>query len=120
MTHEQILEKAIQKAIEGGWTHRDFNKEGSIFTDYDEEAKEWFLGSDWSLHVYGVIFSHDFAKALWGWHSTSMGAPNKCIKCGQELDDPNYREGLEWYCAYKHLQQMVISNDPISYLEEHL
>ena len=67
-------------------------------------------------YLRGVIFNHDFAKALWG-------EPYVCSNCGKPLNQ--HHEGVaghsytvsEW--RY-HLQQMVIAPDPIKYLGEHL
>jgi len=45
MTDDQILQKAIRRAIQGGWK-----------PDY----------MDGKNHPFCVIFNHDFAKAFWG------------------------------------------------------
>jgi len=53
-----------------------------------------------------IIFSHDFAKALWGEEELQHvnQAFSKVVKDG-------------WR---RHLQQMVIAEDPIKYLGENL
>ena len=117
MSKQEILEKAISKAIEGGWngflnTIPDGNtfyypsgkdllkwrweEEGKAFSDGEYDDYE-------SINVEAVIFNHDFAKALW---------PGK------------WRDSTERGQAYPywqtHLQRMVISDDPIAYLGENL
>lgn len=93
-TNQEILAKAIQKAIDGGWN-------GVIF------GWEWRLG----LRIYRThsdfIFNHDFAKALWGeWSREELKAEYHNI---YELEPWQY-----------HLQQMVIAEDPIKYLGENI
>lgn len=91
MTDQQILEKAIKKATDGGWrlalpTRAPIT---GLLADYHFEQQNW----------RNIIFNHDFAKALWG------GMPI------------NQFPLLAWEF---HLQQMVIADDPIRYLGEHL
>jgi len=51
MTNEQILKKAIEKAVKNGWK--------GLYPQLDENVMEFKL-------FYGFLFSHDFAKAFWG------------------------------------------------------
>lgn len=100
MTGQQILTKAIQKAIEGGWD--------------DEMANELELSNYVSSYVHGdrsindLIFNHQFAKALWGDTQKSVWIVG---------DRPTPWIGHPWKL---HLQQMVIADDPIKFLGEHL
>lgn len=90
MTEQQILEKAIQKAIDGGWA----------------DGETWLNFTIWKAalpNVPSFIFNHDFAKALWGEGEIEE---NEHIS----IQDP-------WKI---HLQQMVIADDPIAYLGENL
>lgn len=50
MSNQEILEKAIQKAIDGGW-------HGCCST-----TKRIIMHNE----PFSIIFNHDFAKALWG------------------------------------------------------
>ena len=108
MTNEQILKKAIEKAVKGGW---DNWVPEQIFKELNYANKPW---------VYSVIFSHDFAKAFWGKREV-------CSYCGVELDkhvrsdEDEDNCGFRWWksCQY-HLQQMVLEKDPIKYLEKFL
>lgn len=53
-------------------------------------------------HYQAIIFSHDFAKAFWG----DIAIP-----------EGNRGQLLAWQY---HLQQMVLEEDPIKYLEQFL
>lgn len=94
---EKILEKAIQKAIDNGWKY----KEGlRVYSD------ELFFED--KLY-YCMIFNHDFAKALWG--EAIVYANNSRTEAWRDLSNKSY---------LYHLQMMVIADDPIAYLGEHL
>ena len=67
----------------------------------------WVGGSfDSKEHPNDLIFNHDFAKALW---------PDKGTKLFRSGDDPEYVPDWQY-----HLQQMVIADDPIKYLEANI
>ena len=93
MTNEEILKKIIDKSAKGGWQYASYW--------YGEFEK-----LNWELKPYqirGVFLSHNFAKAFWGIGSR---------------DDKDYMD-LVWpqnLWEY-HLQQMVLEEDPIKYLE---
>lgn len=92
MKKEEILEKAIEKAIKNKWKPLGVLKGIGI--------------AHCKMHKYynQIIFSHDFAKAFWG----------------KELLDLGYKDFKE-NSKYKwgfHLQQMVLEEDPIRYLEQ--
>lgn len=98
MTNEEILEKAVNKAVENGWKSLPWDKDyASYVTD-------------------GFIFKHDFAKAFWG-------KEKLCSHCGKVYVNHgdcgvSFTEGKE---AFKyHLQQMVLEEEPIKYLEQFL
>lgn len=106
MNHQTILTKAIEKARIGGW-------DGPSYEDY--------MHFD-SIRLNDIIYSHDFAKALW---------PEKtepCAYCGLKvawgsihpLPCPySFMESRASPWRY-HLQQMVIADDPIKYLGENI
>lgn len=114
MTNQQILKKAIHKAVEGGWdilgkaeaegfTVRE-DAYGNAYVawhpnpdSFREEDSVGVLAQSWQE----IIYNHDFAKALWG------DGDGQTI--GHEPADWQY-----------HLQQMVIAPDPIKYLGENL
>jgi len=125
MNDEQILKKAIGKAIKNNYNIGNI-QECSIWFLQELKDKRWRLVVD---HMYSkneymreekdgekilfgeennryydieaIIFSHDFAKALWG----------------QEI--------IEWlYIPFRamdyHLREMVIAEKPLKYLESFL
>lgn len=124
MTNQQILEKAIQKAIDGGWHSSDLNDLTNLVQVrllYKAKKKDEQLGRYKQFTIDDpllppFIFNHDFAKALWGAHmvhptSDLPSDTNDGFYLWEEVVIPNWQS---------HLQQMVIAADPIKYLGEHL
>lgn len=124
MTNQEILEKAIQKAIDNKW---------GMFGFVDRYYIDWIV--DWPTRtfrirtriskngydfegydVYRLIFNHELAKALWG--DTNIEVYGGLWTRG--MPKPTTIE-LHHVPAYLHqLQQMVISDDPIRYLGKHI
>lgn len=117
MTHKEILERAIAKAVDGGWNPNSllvglagpYGKTGEsgythwgwTFGDYDEDLEKL---------APILIYNHDFAKALWGQELVKK-AHGTLDKYWFNYDGPAWK----W-----HLQQMVIATDPIDYLGKHV
>jgi len=93
--NEEILKKAIEKAVKNGYEFNDtWLNEGSFKITHDlENVVKFILGVKY--RCFQTIFSHDFAKAFWG---------------------PPFTKG-EWG---HHLQQMVLQEEPLKYLEKFL
>lgn len=93
MTDREIYEASLTKAVNNGYTNQ------------------------WSLEArsyYADIFSHSFAKAYWGEEIAERTA-NYMVS-----DDP-YCAAFSELPAYKwHLQQMVLEESPLKYLEKFL
>lgn len=134
MTDQEVLERAIQKAIDSGWT---------VFSDGPVVYENCLLGADaisgmptvtisvvvggrvygfGAIPLFNVIFNHDFAKSLFGDERISHycedgGVENEFL--GGTLEYP-YNEGadMQFTCgSWKvRLMEMVISPDPIKYL----
>ncbi len=106
MNHKEILEKAIQKAIESGmtgyWTDRYRRCIELDELDYLVEGNNLEEGRT----IETLIYNHDFAKALWGETTNTAGTLDNRVSA---LDGWQY-----------HLQQMVIADDPIKYLGENI
>lgn len=106
MKDEQILKKAIEKAVKNGW------KGGK---GYLELMKVNAMGVDTGSSVNDVIFSHSFAKAFWGEELAN------CDKCGAG----NVRicncidAGVVHRWKY-NLQQMVLAEQPLKYIAKFL
>ncbi len=107
MSDEEILRKAIEKAVKGG-----FEIEGS-----DMDDLTWFMEGFLieNFTVNDIIFSHDFAKAFWGEEEIvkNAGAPT-----GYVNKDPDDSKGTWGWQHYLHY--MVLEEDPIKYLEKFL
>lgn len=119
MTNKDILEKAIQKAIDGGWK-QDLFFLGLENWDFDERELRWEQDREVGfehISVYQIIFNQDFAKALWGeemYHHVFI-VPKELSKRFAGTHEWDIKP--EWQY---HLQQMVISPDPIKYLSENM
>ena len=95
---EEILKKAIEKAVKGGYDREEAD-------DFSEVVFEQFEGKSNNQICYMVafVFSHDFAKAFWG------------------ESKPIYRKSGKRTCLITegwqfHLQQMVLEKEPLKYL----
>jgi hypothetical protein len=109
MTHQQILEKAIQKAIDGGWERTapmTVVDEGDtvIVGELDSKYKHYADKNE-------IIFNHDFAKALWGQEPVVVTLKQTNGKIEATDGKRLWRH---------HLQQMVIADDPIKYLGDNI
>lgn len=94
MTNQEILTKAIEKAIAGGWKRERY-------TTYAPDKMAEYLIDKGTWPV--IIYSKNFAKSLWGEEE-------------QDWDGEGYVTP-DWQY---HLQQMVIAENPIKYLGENL
>lgn len=109
MTNEEILEKAIEKAIKGGIPssggYKKMIEDGMI-------VMLVVMGA-----YYNTIFSHDFAKAFWGnWeciYRKLMGV------VPIPFEDATQRGSGVRIWQY-HLQRMVLEEEPLKYLEKFL
>lgn len=121
MTKQQILKKAIEKAVKNGW---------DISLDLPPKLEEYldmtsggigefaYRNALWIDAHYRIIFSHDFAKAFWG---DRYICPVR-VKQATEDDIGMCSECKDFDHTLKaflyHLQQMVLEKDPIKYLEK--
>lgn len=167
MNNQQILGKAIQKAIDGGWYPSEkppeppdnfqpsyWNEKGvGISQGRNKKRKDGKI--ERTIHYtifinnYELIFNHTFAKAIWGEYEpiihdrhfipadefkpAQLGYPDyqhvipelwHCSNCGEHIKETFDRRCLlleEGNVGFEyHLKQMVLSPNPIKYLEEHL
>jgi hypothetical protein len=131
----EALTKAIEKAIAGGWKwhstkhNRKFLRTGYYLdgvgiwfeelelADTEGVPAEMVMGID----TYKTIFNHDFARALWPEIKEEWYPMRKeWDKYGMWYYDGGYMPdfgGQEWQW---HLQNMVVADDPIKYLEENM
>jgi hypothetical protein len=121
MTNEEILKAAIEKASSNGFhilsAVQAFDP-GMVGLDWRQTAYDPYdlvviINGELRLHLNDVIFSHDFAKAFWG--EEKRPTFDDCKECGTRTmtDVGTYGWG-------HHLQQLVLEDDPIQYLERFL
>ncbi|HSX00041.1 MAG TPA: hypothetical protein VLH38_03325 [Patescibacteria group bacterium] len=124
MTNQQILTQAIQKAIDGEWTRRGVTDEGKMHFGDKGVLVDWLRGGREYMSIGDLMLDHAFAKALWG-------EGKICIRCKGYETMPEKRPGDVEHKMFQHdyvylpswqyhLQQMVVAEDPIKYLGEHL
>jgi len=112
MTNKQILEKAISKAVEGGW--EGLLGEITAVLDVTSGSIERnctleFKGLHMLYNVEAIIFSHDFAKAFWGEGKEEISSYTEDGQVIISIQD--------WQ---SHLQQMVLERNPLKYLEQYI
>lgn len=130
MSDKKILEKAIRKAVDGGWKPELYEDTDRIEAFVLNDCKTINFGHVIRGRVYlcgmdvrslnDVIFNHDFAKALWGEQEkcSTVEERDKGIKVNAKPCDGLYvLRKLGWK---RHLQQMVTSDDPIKYLGDNI
>lgn len=135
MSEKDILEEAIQKAIDGGWwpfapldgRYKEKTKPEMFKRFYEVEYDGIRSKSQWDhdcLECYDpaypindFIFDHDFAKALWGeeLHHKTFIVPKELSTRFAGTRDLDIKPIWQY-----HLQQMVIAEDPIKYLSENI
>ena len=121
MTNEEILKKAIKKANWNGaklFGNLLFKKEDFKLTLQHHHIE--ILLNDYTKitdSLYGVIFSHSFAKAFWGEKKVCNNCGNPKCKMGEKYWEKHAGENIAWQY---HLQQMVLEEEPLKYLERFL
>jgi len=102
----EILKKTIEKAIENGYDEH-YAMYGVEKTGNHYIVERMNPGGDsFEMDYERVIFSHQFAKAFWG--------SGPVIHTGVAVEATRMK-------AWRfHLQVMVLSDDPIKYLEQFL
>lgn len=96
MTNSQILTKAIKKAYK--------NNQPKIWEKWTQVCWDSYLNDK---IYYSLIFSHDFAKCLFG-EEIYEGAAS-CPACEHQVKNWEY-----------HLMAMVLEPNPLKYLEKFL
>lgn len=108
LTKHEIVEKAVAKAIKNGWDmlgcHTfDYQIKGTTIHTFKVNKGDG-VAYEKELHTSHYLFSHDFAKALWG----------------AEWPDGPGGTGLVGFTSVprwkSHLSDMVVADDPIAYL----
>ena len=103
MTKQEILTKAITKAVAGGFRQTQLD----LYTNMKEI---WYI--DELKRTPSFIFSHDFLKAFFGEEEVELVT----MLPKHMLDGYDMSITLEAWQA--HAMTMVISEDPIMYLSK--
>ncbi|WP_425005791.1 hypothetical protein [Mycolicibacterium sp. S3B2] len=121
LSKQETLEKAVQKAIDGGWKAPSL-----LLALYQHPSSEKIKGQNVEM-IRGMITSHDFTMAVWGEGKVceydGHDMSDHTIYCKEGESDTTFPCGGEAsrYPRWKvRLQQMVIAEDPLKYLGEHL
>lgn len=102
MGNHEIIEKAIQKAVDNGF------RSPSHLWDLTGTPGVWPPRPSLRVDEYKVIFNHKFAKAIWG----------EGHNCDDHIDcDVMHPQRKGWK---EHLVDMVLAEDPIKYLGENI
>lgn len=116
--NQKILEKAVQRAIDGGWKNEwDINYTESmgwtmVGKGKVKKADEGLTAKiTYMLSENDIIFDHDFAKALWG-----ETPPDEMLASVNGQIGTHFARDSWQY----HLMKMVIANDPIKYLGDNI
>jgi hypothetical protein len=115
MTNGQIFTKAIEKAIDRGWDMDGcahlYKSPTALFPIHVMDNQLGITdGGSLVMTAYEIIYSHDFAKALWGEEDILLEYQ---LPPASHVTDRFIMESWQY-----HLQQMVIAGDPIDYLGE--
>lgn len=116
MTNQQILEKAIEKAVANGWKplamdYASVDKSGHIV--FFKHGNKFYQFSP-----YQVVYDHEFAKALWGDRPEEY-LTFAALSASNHSEENIDTRGLLPFWQYR-LMEMVIAADPIAYLGQHL
>lgn len=132
MSEKEILESAIEIALDNGWSPLLIGRD-NFYYEVNENATRIVFGFNLNgkkttpliqQSTYGVIFSHDFAKAVFQnnepdiWHLISTDGKRKGNGSKQALEELTGDTFIPLW--QYHLQQMVIADEPITYLGENI
>jgi hypothetical protein len=115
MEREEILKKAIEKAVKGG-----FGKD-SMWEEIDigrvEKEGFWTIDVDGFITFAELFFDHEFAKAFWGedkicvmQHEGTCNQEWECEECMNQDD----KYGRWEY----HIKQLALSTDRLEYISK--
>ena len=104
MTNEQILKKAIGKAVKNGYER--------TYSTLFPTTNAIFTSEPLPISYCHIIFSHDFAEAFWGIDESSYW--------GLKLIKNEVRKLPTLTLWQLHLQTMVLEKEPLKYLEKFL
>lgn len=111
-----MIKAILQKAIDNGWETK-INPNNIIYILHGEEIQEDDKDGGYNVWTIDkIIFSHDFCKAFFG--NTDV-----CDKCGKSYLGNQCEECRNCWTITEwkwEIQQLVLSEDRIKYLEQFL
>ncbi len=128
MDRSEVLKLAVGLAMENGFEIRpcDIIYKNAYFPNHTENkiVIEYYLSKDQAVpcsavfNLYELLFSHNFARALWG-KECRVYKNGHWMKCEptEELKSDSAFFMRDW--EY-HLQQMVTQTDPFKYIKYEL
>ena len=126
MTQEAKLKKIIEKAVKGGWkplfNRKRINKFDSIDV-YSVDTVSFCKGNEGKcVDVVRFIFSHSFAKAIWGEEEAEVVSDKAWVSRSDDLDDLGKKKQVTLAGKLYELNLMfaVISENPIDYFYENM
>ena len=111
MTNEQILKKSIEKVVKNGWRDESWEDKPKDISGY----YNWLIKT---RRINDVIFSQDFAKHLWGEKEYTFLTIDR--EGGEKLDIDFHGARIPNVTWQYHLQQMVLEEEPLKYIEKFL
>ncbi len=127
---EQQLQAILTKAEKNGFefkTSSSFDELKYIgFGRFSVQITTEQQKSEFIFHINELLFNHNFAKSFFGDHEVCKNCFNKlkkidwdtkkCSKCSIDLSSENsYMESWQY-----HLQHMVLENNILKYLNDHV
>lgn len=129
--NREILTDAVEKAIKFGWNVFGYMSQGKLpwyivsagQMPTPQVVENWVpdnalmvcaIGSNIYCFKEQVIYSHDFARALWGERLRDARTGNKLVE--KKLPEGVVEAHFAIPAWQYHLQQMVVAEDPIKYL----
>lgn len=106
MKDEEILKKAYDKAMENGWDKKAYLVATSFLLEKGLASNTFMI----------FIFSHDFAKTIWGEQRVE-----RCKKCKKDNDERKWAgcKNCKLIRGWQfHLQQLVLQEEPLKYLKQ--
>lgn len=132
MTDQEILCAAFAKAVKGGFKYSWFNENTELIwrnwpVGINGNIGQFIIatGNSWvPILAEALIFDHEFAKGLWGekWIRVEIydGAKTSKNPISDKAADTFVSVRHNQRAWRAHLQQMVLHENPIKYLEAFL
>lgn len=113
MTQADKLQALTQKAVESGFDGDDY----MFDTELVLRANTLVIGGDEGIHVFALIFNHDFAKALFGEGELELYYDKALVDAQFKLFGGTIFSSIGTLPAFQaHVMLASVADDPIEYL----